>query len=131
MKKWFRKYYRHILVLLLCLSLACMIWAVIHGGVTGVQFLCWTVMLLAGGVIIVNNRRSQALHEAMFTLFYTAFAVELWTKDRSILLALPFVPLVLFMAWSAIDTYFKSKRSSCDADSPGEAPFELEGKSNG
>jgi hypothetical protein len=120
--EWHRKYHRRIMVPLLCLLLTLVIWGVIHKGATGVQIFCLSVMLLALAGSTVNNRRSQALHEALFSLFYAALAVELWSRDRSLPLALPWVLLVSFFTWSAIDTYVKSKTSHCDAGDPNETP---------
>ena len=96
MRNWYRKYYRRITVLLLCFLLAYLIWTVIYVKVTGVQIFCWSVMLLAGVGFAVNNRGSMALHQALISLFYAAFAVELWSKDRSLPLALPWVLFVSF-----------------------------------
>jgi hypothetical protein len=67
-------------------------------------------MLLALGIIAINNRRNQALHEALFTLFYAAFAVELWSRDRSLLWAIPWMILVPILAWGAVNTYIKNKK---------------------
>ena len=118
------------MVPLLCFLLAYLIWTVIHVRVTGVQIFCWSVMLLASVGFTVNNRRSEALHQALFSLFYAAFAVELWSKDRSLPWALPWVILVSLSTLGAIDTYAKSKKPHGDADSPERTPTEPEGKSN-
>jgi hypothetical protein len=67
-------------------------------------------MLLVGGIIAFNNRRNQALHEALFSLFYAAFAVELWSKDRSLLWAIPWMILVPILGFGAINTYIKNKK---------------------
>jgi hypothetical protein len=87
-------------------------------------------MLLAGVGVTVNNRRSQALHQALLSLFYAALAVELWSRDHSLPLALLWVVLVALTTWGAIDTYVKSKKSLRDAEIPNDAPAELEGKSS-
>jgi len=88
-------------------------------------------MLLAMVISAVNNRRNQALHQATLSLFYAAFGVEMWTRDRSLVWTLIGAFLVFLMALCAIDTYVKNKRNRCDANSPSETPVEFEGKSNG
>jgi hypothetical protein len=57
-----------------------------------------------------NHRRNQALHEALFGLFYAAFAVELWAKDRSLLWAIPWLIFVPILVLGAINTYIENKK---------------------
>ncbi|MGA2887363.1 MAG: hypothetical protein ABSE51_04875 [Terracidiphilus sp.] len=130
MKNWYRKYYRRIMVPLLCFLLVYLIWTIIHVRVTGVQIFCWSVMLLASVGFTVNNHRSEALHQALISLFYAAFAVEMWSKDRSLPWALPWVVLVSISTLGAIDAYAKSKKSHRDAEIPSDASAELQSKSS-
>ena len=130
MKNWIEKYRRHILFILLCIALIFMIWMVIRREVTSVQFLCWTVMILAGGTITIYSRGNHALHQALLSIFYATFVIEMWTRDQSLVWSLIGAFLVLLMALCAIHTYLKSKRSRCNAESTTETPVGDEGKSN-
>jgi hypothetical protein len=88
-------------------------------------------MLPAGAGFTVTNRRSEKLHQALFSLFYAPFAVELWSKERSLPGALPWAILVSHSTCCAIDAYAKSKKSHGDADSAETTLFEHQDKSDG
>ena len=118
MKKWFAKHYRHFSIALICLILAFFFSGVIRGEYTRVQISCYAVMLLSLVTITVNNRKNQALHEALISLFYAAFSVEMWTRDHSLIWSIIGAFLVLIMALFAINTYVKSKISRCEKDIP-------------
>jgi hypothetical protein len=90
------------------------------------------VMLLAGGALLVNNRRNEAFHDAAFVPLAAAGVVWFWIPTRNVIEGIINFLVSTYLAWFAMKPYYiKWKNSHSHADGAAELPVGLEGKSNG